>query len=114
MAFYRDKLGFVEIWRGGSEPGRTQWVNMRMPGARGDYIEYMLHTGRPTRDQLGSMHHICLEVSDVQAAWRAALERGVPDADRFRPRVGRIRKWLFNLFDADGTRTEVMEPNTVD
>lgn len=114
MAFYRDKLGFVEIWRGGSEPGRTQWVNMRMPGARGDYIEYMLHSGRPTRDQLGSMHHICLEVPDIQAAWRAAVERGVPDAERFRPRVGRIRKWLFNLFDADGTRTELMEPNTVD
>jgi lactoylglutathione lyase len=114
MAFYRDTLGFVEIWRGGSEPGRTQWVNMRMPGARGDYVEYMLHTGRPTRDQLGSMHHICLEVPDIQAAWRAAIERGVPDAERFRPRVGRIRKWLFNLFDADGTRTELMEPTTVD
>jgi lactoylglutathione lyase len=114
MAFYRDRLGFVEIWRGGSEPGRTQWVNMRMPGARGDYVEYMLHTGRPTRDQLGSMHHICLEVPDIQAAWRAAIERGLPDAERFRPRVGRIRKWLFNLFDADGTRTELMEPKTVD
>lgn len=114
MAFYRDKLGFVEIWRGGSEPGRTQWVNMRMPGARGDYVEYMLHTGRPTRDQLGSMHHLCLEVPDIQAAWRAAVERGVPDAERFRPRIGRIRKWLFNLFDADGTRTELMEPKTVD
>jgi len=114
MAFYRDKLGFTEIWRGGSEPGRTQWVNLRMPGARGDYIEFMLHTGRPTLDQLGSMHHICLEVPDIQEAWRAVRDRGVADTDRFRPRIGRIRKWLFNLFDADGTRTELMEPNTVD
>jgi catechol 2,3-dioxygenase-like lactoylglutathione lyase family enzyme len=114
MAFYRDKLEFVEIWRGGPAPGETRWVNMRMPGASGDYIEYMLHTSPPTREQLGSMHHICLEVPDIQAAWRAAVERGIPDTDRHRPRVGRVRKWLFSIFDPDGSRTEFMEPKTVD
>jgi lactoylglutathione lyase len=114
MAFYRDQLGFVEIWRGGPAPGETRWVNLRMPGASGDYIEYMLHTGQPTREQLGSMHHICLEVEDIQAAYRTAVERGIEDTEPRRPRIGRVRKWLFNLFDPDGSRTELMEPKTVD
>lgn len=114
MAFYRDKLGFVEIWRGGPAPGDTRWVNVKMPGAREDYIEYMLHSSPPTRSQLGSMHHICLEVPDIKAAYRAVVARGIPDDDRHRPRVGRVRKWLFSLFDPDGSRTEFMEPNTVD
>jgi hypothetical protein len=26
------------------------------------------------------------------------------------PRVGRNNRWQLNLFDADGTRTELMEP----
>lgn len=114
MQFYRDKLHFVEIWRGGPSPGETRWVNMRMPGTSGDYIEYMLHSSPPTREQLGSMHHICLEVDDIQAAYRAAVARGIPDVDRHRPRIGRNRRRLLNLFDPDGSRTELMEPRTVD
>ena len=113
-AFWRDQLGFREFWRGGSEPGRAQWVGLRMPGERGDYIEYMLYSEPPSRGRLGSMHHICLEVPDIQQAHRAAVERGVPDIERHQPKVGRIRKWLFSIFDADGSRTEYMEPNTVD
>lgn len=114
MQFYRDKLEFVEIWRGGPAPGETRWVNMRLPAASGDYIEYMLHSSPPTREQLGSMHHICLEVDDIEVAFRAAVERGIPDTERHRPRVGRNRRRLLNLFDPDGCRTELMEPRTVD
>ncbi len=114
MAFYRDRLGFQEIWRGGPEGQPVRWINMRMPGARGDYVELMLHSEPPTRAQVGSMHHICLTVPDIQASHKIALERGVPDTERYRTRVGRNRRRQLNLFDADGTRTELMEPQTVD
>jgi lactoylglutathione lyase len=110
MAFYRDKLGFVETWRGGPVDSETRWINMRLPGASGDYVEFMLYSGLLTRAQLGSMLHICLEVADVPAAHRALLARGLPDEERYRPRVGRNGRRLFNLFDPDGSRTEVMEP----
>jgi catechol 2,3-dioxygenase-like lactoylglutathione lyase family enzyme len=70
----------------------------------------MLHTGAPTRNQLGSMLHICLEVPDIQAAYKKLLARGLPAEDRFKPRVGRNQRWLLNLFDPDGSRTELMEP----
>ncbi len=111
MAFYRDRLGLVEIWRGGPSETELRWVNMRLPGPRGDYLEYMLHSGRPGRQQLGSMQHICLQTPDVEAAYRRLLARGLPDSERFRPRVGRNGRRLANLFDPDGSRTELMEPD---
>ena len=32
-AFYKDALGFSEIWRGGRTPDVTSWINMRVPDA---------------------------------------------------------------------------------
>ena len=110
-AFYRDVLGLEEIWRGGADPARASWVNMRLPDGT-DYIEYMLNDAAPTRAQLGSQHHACLLVDDMQAAWEAVRAR-TPGASRGRlqrPRIGRNNKWQLNLFDADGTRVELMEP----
>lgn len=110
-AFYRDVLGLQEIWRGGADPARTSWVNMRLPDST-DYVEYMLNDKPPTRQQLGSQHHACLLVADMQAAWEqvrartSAARRGALQ----KPRIGRNNKWQLNLFDADGTRVELMEP----
>jgi lactoylglutathione lyase len=109
--FYRDVLGFEEIWRGGADPARTSWVNMRLPDST-DYVEYMLNEQPPTRQQLGSQHHACLLVADMQAAWEAVRAR-TPAASRAalqKPRIGRNNKWQLNLFDKDGTRVELMEP----
>ncbi len=113
MAFYRDKLGFQEIWRGGPSEQELRWVNMRMPGPRGDYLEFMLHSKPPTRQQLGSMHHICLEVPNVPAAYEKVKSRGGPDTERNQPRVGRNRRRQLNLYDPDGSRTELMEPKPI-
>jgi lactoylglutathione lyase len=74
----------------------------------------MLHDKPPTRAQLGSMHHICLEVPEIQPAYEKLLAHGLGAEERYKPRVGRNRKRLLNLFDADGTRTELMEPKTID
>ena len=110
-AFYREVLGLEEIWRGGGDPARTSWVNMRVPDGT-DYVEYMLNDKPPTRQQLGSQHHACLLVVDIQAAWESVRAR-TPPADRAslqKPRIGRNNKWQLNLFDRDGTRVELMEP----
>jgi catechol 2,3-dioxygenase-like lactoylglutathione lyase family enzyme len=110
-AFYRDVLGMEETWRGGASPARIQWVNMRVPDGT-DYLEYMLNDAPPTRQQLGSQHHACLLVPDIQAAWETVRSR-TPAARRAglqKPRIGRNNKWQLNLFDRDGTRVELMEP----
>jgi lactoylglutathione lyase len=109
MRFYATALGFRETWRGGPSEGELRWINMEMPG-RGDYIEYMLASQPPTRQQLGSMQHICLQVPDIKAAYEKLRRRGLPDEPRYQPRIGRNGRWLANLFDPDGSRTEIMEP----
>ncbi len=112
--FYKDILGFSEIWRGGRSEGVTDWVNMRVPDGT-DYLEYMLVTSPPDRRQRGVLHHVALLVPDIQAAWEAAGAR-TPAAERARlgpPNVGRNGRWQLNLYDTDGTRTELMEPFTV-
>jgi lactoylglutathione lyase len=112
--FYKDILGFGEIWRGGRSEGTTDWVNMRVPDGT-DYLEYMLEASPPDRRQRGVRHHVALLVPDIQAAWEAAGAR-TPAAERARlgpPNVGRNGRWQLNLYDGDGTRTELMEPFTV-
>lgn len=109
--FYKDILGFGEIWRGGRSGGVTDWINMRVPDGT-DYLEYMLVTSPPDRRQRGVLHHVALLVPDIQAAWEAAGAR-TPAAERSKlgpPNVGRNGRWQLNLYDTDGTRTELMEP----
>jgi len=109
--FYKDVLGFSEIWRGGRSEGVTDWINMRVPDGT-DYLEYMLVSSPPDRRQRGVLHHVALLVPDIQAAWEAAGAR-TPAAERARlgpPNVGRNGRWQLNLYDVDGTRTELMEP----
>ena len=112
-AFYRDLLGMDEIWRGGADPAKTSWVNMRVPDGT-DYLEYMLRDAPSTRRQIGVDHHICLLVPDIQAAWERVQQKTVPAkrAALEPPRIGRNRKWQLNLYDLDGTRVELMEPFT--
>ena len=112
--FYHDVLGMDEIWRGGSEPSKTSWVNMRLPDGT-DYVEYMLRDAPSSRRQLGVDHHICLRVPDIQAAWELVRQRTPAErrATLEAPRIGRNQKWQLNLYDPDGTRVELMEPYNV-
>lgn len=109
--FYREILGFSEIWRGGRDEKTIDWINMRVPEGT-EYLEYMLVTSPPDRQRLGSAHHLCLTVSDIQGTFEEATRR-TPTAARAKlavPNVGRNGRWQLNLFDPDGTRTELMEP----
>jgi catechol 2,3-dioxygenase-like lactoylglutathione lyase family enzyme len=112
--FYRDILGFSDIWRGGRTEGVISWVNMRVPDGT-DYLEYMLQSSAPDRRQRGTLHHVCLRVDDIQTAWEAVGARsaamGRPLSGQ--PNVGRNGRWQLNLYDPDGTRVELMEPFTI-
>ena len=113
--FYKDVLGFSEIWRGGRNDTVTDWINMKVPDGT-DYLEYMLVGTDPVdRVRLGSLHHMALLVPDIQAALETVRARpGGLDPKTVRtPQVGRNRRWQLNLFDPDGSRTELMEPFTM-
>jgi catechol 2,3-dioxygenase-like lactoylglutathione lyase family enzyme len=114
MKFYGELLGFKEIWRGSKDGKTLSWVNMKVPDGP-DYLEFMLYDQFPTA-RLGTLHHICLEVPDIEKA-KADLESRAASKNYTRPltiATGTNRKRQMNLFDPDGTRSEVMEPNTVD
>jgi lactoylglutathione lyase len=115
MRFYRDVLGFQETWRGSSNDKVLSWVNLRVPDGT-DYIEFMLHDPLPPADRRGSAHHICLEVDSVPASVDMLKSRAakVSYTRPIETRTGRNRRYQSNLFDPDGTRTEIMEPRTVD
>jgi lactoylglutathione lyase len=115
MRFYQDVLGFQEIWRGSSNDKVLSWVNLKVPDGD-DYIELMLYAEAPPPTRRGVAHHLALETPDI-AASVAELEKRTDRVQYTRPieiRTGRNRKRQSNFYDPDGTRTELMEPNTVD
>jgi catechol 2,3-dioxygenase-like lactoylglutathione lyase family enzyme len=113
--FYTDILGFKEFYRGSKSGTVLSWVNLRVPDGD-DYIEFMLYKDPPSPTERGSAHHLCLQVADVPTA--VAKLKAKPYFKEYgRPidiHIGVNRKRQANLFDPDGTRTEIMEPTTID
>ncbi len=91
------------------------WVNMRVPDGE-DYIEFMLYSTPPENEQRGVKNHICLVVPDIEKAVAELKSRPAYKAygKAIEIKTGVNRKRQANLFDPDGTRVELMEPNTVD
>jgi catechol 2,3-dioxygenase-like lactoylglutathione lyase family enzyme len=115
IQFYENVLGFREIWRGSKSGTELSWINLKVPDGD-DYLEFMLYKDAPAPTKRGSAHHLCLAVPDA-AATLAALNASSYRKQYDRPleiRTGTNRKRQLNIFDPDGTRTEVMEPVTVD
>jgi lactoylglutathione lyase len=115
IKFYGDILGFSEIWRGSKDGKVLNWVNMKVPDGD-DYLEFMLYDQKPDLTALGTLHHLCFEVADIDKAV-AQLEgrRGLVNYTKpMDIKTGVNRRRQVNLFDPDGTRSELMEPRTVD
>jgi hypothetical protein len=76
----------------------------------------MLYRDLPAPTRRGVEHHLCLETPDVAAALASLDARPYRAAYTLtlEPRTGINRRRQLNLFDPDGTRTELMEPFTVD
>jgi len=119
MAFYGGILGFKEFWRGSSSPRMLSWVNIR-PAEGQDYIELMLYSSLPAANARGGKNHASLMVPDAQKALAELQRREAeglytpPDGKPIAIQVGKNHKRQINLYDPDGTRIELMEPNTVD
>jgi len=113
--FYEGILGFKEIWRGAKNTNQLNWVHVQVPDGK-DFIELMLYAELPAPDQRGSSHHLCLEVPDIEKAKAILQERAerVHYAKPLEIHTGVNRKRQLNVYDPDGTRVELMEPNTVD
>lgn len=112
--YYVEILGFREFWRGTADGKVASYANLMVPEGS-DYVEFMLGPP-PTPERYGTVYHIALEVSDMEAAV-AKLKANPAIKDYKRPlevHVGRNHKKQCNLFDPDGMRVELMEDHTVD
>jgi catechol 2,3-dioxygenase-like lactoylglutathione lyase family enzyme len=115
MDFYGKILGFQETWRGGANPKELSWINMGVPDGS-DYVEFMLYPTLPPPENWGTKNHISLEVPDVGKAVQI-LESRTAFRTYGRPlniNTGVNHKRQVNLYDPDGTRVELMEPQTID
>lgn len=116
LAFYEGVLGFSETWRGSADQKELSWVNLKLPNGN-DYVELMLYRDHP--DKFGTKNHVSLLVPSVpkaiqelesRPAYKTYLTYGKP----LEMQVGRNGKRQVNLYDPDGTRVELMEPQTID
>jgi len=114
MDFYGRILGFKETWRGGADPKVLSWINMKVPDGD-DYIEFMLYGSLPDASTWGTRNHTSLVVADTAKAV-AELEARPAFKIYGKPlkiATGVNGKHQVNMYDPDGTRIELMEPNTV-
>jgi len=113
LDFYGNILGFQEFWRGSGSPTQLSWINMRVPDGT-DYVELMLYRTLPAT--YGTSNHVALLVPDLAAV--ASLQARPAIKSYSQPlgtgHVGHNGKRQLSLFDPDGTRVELMEPNTAD
>lgn len=114
MDFYGRMLGFQETWRGSSNGKELSWINMRVPDGK-DYVEFMLYRTPIDKKTVGTKNHVAIEVTDAPGVL-ARLKSRSAFKDYGRPlelSIGKNGKRIVNIFDPDGSRAEVMEPNTV-
>jgi catechol 2,3-dioxygenase-like lactoylglutathione lyase family enzyme len=119
LQFYSGILGFREFWRGGGSPDVLSWVNLK-PAEGDSYLELMLYSQLPEPAGRGTKNHLCLEVPDAENALKELERRAAkglytpPHGKPLQIQIGVNRKRQINLYDPDGTRVELMEPNTID
>ncbi|HET9177302.1 MAG TPA: VOC family protein [Terriglobia bacterium] len=114
-AFYGDALGLKEFWRGSSDGVTLSWVDLRVPDGN-DYVELMLYKDLPPQNKRGGANHISLMTLDINKAVAKLRSRAasVGYTRKIEVHVGHNRQRQSNFFDPDGTRTELMEPFTID
>jgi catechol 2,3-dioxygenase-like lactoylglutathione lyase family enzyme len=109
--FFKDILGFDEMWHGGKTDTSADWISMRVPEGE-DWVEYMCNVQNPTPKTRGIMNHVAFGVPEMDAAAKTLQSRQAPLPEK--PKVGRDGKWQLNLYDPNLTRAELMEPKPVE
>ncbi len=122
MAFYRDALGFEEMFRLNHADGRLWLAYLRITDTQ--YLEIFIDADSDTAAKPGSngIDHLCFQVEDIAAVAARVKAAGVvirrwsearggqllPDPDPF-PVLGQDGNMQFWAMDPDGIRLEFME-----
>ena len=112
LDFYRDKLGFKEMFR--LERDRKLWL-MYLRVTDTQYIELFpeaVGDHAPPREANG-LNHICLEVDSIDGVLADLVKAGIPIArEKQMGADGNLQAWIE---DPDGNRIELMQmdPNNM-
>ena len=107
LRFYRDIMGLEEAFRLCGDDGKPFLIYVYI--APNQFIELFPNGERRQeqgRDVIG-FQHICLEVEDVEAAYRTMRERGAPIDSEIIDGKAKCRQ--FWMHDPDGNPIELME-----
>ena len=104
--FFKDLLGFDEMWHGGKTDTSADWISMRVPDGE-DWLEYMCNVQNPTPKTRGVMNHIAFGVPEMDTAAKILESRQAPMPEK--PKIGRDGKWQLNLYDPNLTRAASQE-----
>lgn len=103
--FYRDILGFKELWRYPDDRSEMVIYNyLQIP----DCVENIEHS---TSDDI-NFSHPCFLVDDMQQTIYTLKERR-DDNKLGRPMVGKGKRWLLNMKNSDGTKVEFTEMHAI-
>ena len=117
MAIEKGDIELAGVYKRFGDTVAVEGVNLKVPDGD-EYLELMLYdpANPPNADRIGTLNHICLEVEDAAATEMILRSRPLPAACKATSalRTGRNGKRQINCYDPDGTRTEIMEPRTLD
>ncbi|NQU84716.1 MAG: VOC family protein [Mariniphaga sp.] len=103
--FYKEILGFKEMWRfDENDIAEPNYIYLQMPDCV-ENIEYIV-TDDPT------VSHPCLLVEDMQETIYILKEKQ-QYGKLASPMIGKGKRWLLNLVNNEGIRTEFTEAHTV-
>ncbi len=119
-SFFRDVLGFKPYWFGGFKEDVPTWISQQVPDGS-DWLEYMIAGERKGHGippdmksgDVGILNHFSLGVVNVESAYTTLWNSDALTGQEGLPKIGRDAKWQLNLFDPDGTRTEIMELHAI-
>ncbi len=107
LRFYRDLLGFPELFRLSRDTGEVWLVYLRVTD---DQFLELFPDGEEeleiTSKTIGYAH-LCLHVDDLKATLRELAGRGLAVTEE--PRQGRSGNWQYWIVDPDGNRIELMQ-----
>ena len=110
--FFVEKIGCREDFSRKSDNGQFVLMHLILPGKSGDFVEISNKPRPVQRPAAGMAAHFAMTVQDAKAAYQLAQDRGAAKTTKLR--FGMDKRWQFNMFDPDGTRTECMQVESPD
>ena len=107
IAFYEKTLGFKKAFDIPRPENGEPWIVYMYVG--GDQFVEFFYGGEvehPFKDENIGFFHLCVEVDDIEEAWKKVVETGAPQDDA--PKCGGDGNWQCWTHDPDGNKIELM------